>query len=950
MSDYKTYQSKLLHITLNDKERYKSIVERIDAECFDAEYRPIVQGIFHAHVSDMVLTANAYEDFIQRSVNAGDYKKWTGSDAQPIPAKLGEKRKFTSIQKLDNVKSDEFDFLMTKVKESYDRSRAEEVISKFAVDQKGDFYGALAKLSEKANGIASSKDDATFKTMDFASSRKEWLDTLKDKRANPEQIISTGLKDIDECLSKSITEPGILVFFVADVGGFKCSAKDELVQIGSGEYISAQELYERYNNGEDFSLLSLGENQRIYKQSVLQVMDNGVQPCYRITTKSGQTSVMTGNHPYLTFNGYKRLDKLEVGEHVAIARIGIFGESNPGPDIPTWVGCMIADGGTSQRGYRFSNQDKVLLNKLIDACCSLGGRASPVKNSCFDSHVTGLRSLGKRYQIDGKLAIHKFVCREIYSWNKSSLSKMLAAMYGCDGTFRYEEANGKKKVQVIYHTSSEQLAIDIRNLLLKFGIISSIRSHMSYYKRKDGSKHERQSYRVYIRNVKECASFVSQIGFLGEKQERAKEWLFRYESGEFINNPNNDIIPNDIISLVRMKFINGKTEYDCRRFLKGSEANRSNSSPIFDIRNKGISRNKLRRIAEYLDNDRELLDICDSDIYWDEIIAIEYIGEDQTYDIAMPVDHNFVANNFITHNTTTMLNIALNVLKQSQENVMFVSLEMPAHLLMDKIISRESGVPGKKLSYPHLMTEQEIQRVERELDKWDNLKSKFIILDAVDGATVADIARAVEQHSHAKPALVVVDYLTILKPEAWYAKLGQHAWFGYMCKSLRMLGKKHGFSIISAAQLGRDAIKRLKSQKEGAQTVGSEDIRGSHDLSADADALFIQVPLPSEPNEKIQVFCAKSRYGDKTFGGKNSVLLNVKPSVGRVSGERDAAWKAELQMQPMQAATNYEVPIDINADVPNIDPDLDILEDDQPPISDSIFGDTLNEDSLGDGF
>tara|TARA_B100000614_G_scaffold262895_1_gene299694 strand:+ start:48168 stop:49733 length:1566 start_codon:yes stop_codon:yes gene_type:complete len=521
MSDYKTYQSKLLHIALNDRERYKAIVERIDAECFDAEYRPIVQGIFHAHVSDIVLTANAYEDFIQRSVNAGDYKKWTGSDAQPIPAKLGEKRKFTSVQKLDNVKSDEFDFLMTKVKESYDRSQAEEVISKFATEQKGDFYGALAKLSEKANGIASSKDDATFKTMDLANSRKEWLDALKDKRANPEQIVSTGLKDIDECLSKSITEPGMLVFFVADVGGFK---------------------------------------------------------------------------------------------------------------------------------------------------------------------------------------------------------------------------------------------------------------------------------------------------------------------------------------------------------------------------------------------------------------------------------------------TTTMLNIALNVLKQSQENVMFVSLEMPGHLLMDKIISRESGVPGKKLSYPHLMTEQEVQRVERELDKWDNLKSKFIILDAVDGATVADIARAVEQHSHAKPSLVVVDYLTILKPEAWYAKLGQHAWFGYMCKSLRTLGKKHGFSIISAAQLGRDAIKRLKSQKEGSQTVGSEDIRGSHDLSADADALFIQVPLPSEPNEKIQVFCAKSRYGDKTFGGKNSVLLNVKPSVGRVSGERDAAWKAELQMQPIQAVTNYEVPIDINVDVPDIDPDLDIFEDDQPPISDSIFGDTPDEDSLGDGF
>lgn len=951
MSDYETHQRKILHLVTNNPELAEDFAANAKPEYFSIKYRPLAVSIRVMHVRGMTLTKNAYMDFISKACESGEYKDWIDakdSKQSKNMVVIAESTMFSEIANTEHASKNDFDFYISKLKEHYVRQKANDSLSDYNKTAKSDIYKASAELAEKLKGLAGEADAGTARVLDGAEfGEDEWLKNLEQRRKEPEERLLTGFPEIDYSIGVGL-KPGMLTLFVADVGGFKCQFKDELVQIGSGEYISAQELYERYNNGEDLSLLSLGSNQRIYKQSVLHVMDNGIQPCYRVTTKSGQTSVMTGNHPYLTFNGYKRLDELEVGQYVAIARVGVFGETDPGPDVPTWLGCMIADGGSSQPGYRFSNQDQILIDIFTDACNSIGGKVSSVSRSGIDSHVSGLRSLGQKYQIDGKLAVHKSICREIYTWNKDSLSRMLAAMYGCDGTFRYEEVNKKKKVQVIYHTSSKQLAIDVRNLLLKFGIISSIRSHMSSYIRKDGSKHERLSYRVYIRDTEECALFIRQIGFLGEKQERAKEWLQRFEAGDFMGNPNLDIIPNDVIPLVRSKFVNGKTEHGCRRFLKGEEAGRNNSPPIFDSRNKGVGRSKLRKIAEYLNNDKELLDICGSDIFWDEIASIEYVGEDQTYDIAMPVDHNFVANNFITHNTTMMLNVALNIFKQYGKNVLMVPLEMPAEMLFHKVISRESKVELRKIEHADRLSDSEFEKVKREVAKWHDIKHRFVMLDPIDRLRVSDIKKLIEQnYAWFKPDVVIVDYISILRPEVINERAPTHEQIGHMCKDLRQLGRSLGFSVISAAQLSRDAIKKHRKEKEGQQTVGSEDVRGSHDFSADSDNIFAQVPMPSQPNEKLQIFCIKSRYGSKTFpGGKPYAVLNVAPEIGRISSEEDATWECLTPDDSVKHAESMIDDIDMIGDL-----NFDDEDDNAPPSSknlstDEIFSEPEKKDNL----
>ncbi|HAX80598.1 MAG TPA: DNA polymerase III subunit alpha [Cyanobacteria bacterium UBA11372] len=52
----------------------------------------------------------------------------------------------------------------------------------------------------------------------------------------------------------------------------------------------------------------------------------------------------------------------------------------------------------------------------------------------------------------------------------------------------------------------------------------------------------------------------------------------------------------------------------------------------------------------FCNSDPELIADFESEIFWDEIVSIEYIGEEEVFDLTIPENHNFIANDFIAHN------------------------------------------------------------------------------------------------------------------------------------------------------------------------------------------------------------------------------------------------------------------------------------------------------------
>ncbi|MFQ6010461.1 MAG: hypothetical protein ACE5J7_05095, partial [Candidatus Aenigmatarchaeota archaeon] len=83
--------------------------------------------------------------------------------------------------------------------------------------------------------------------------------------------------------------------------------------------------------------------------------------------------------------------------------------------------------------------------------------------------------------------------------------------------------------------------------------------------------------------------------------------------------------------------------------------------------NYNPSRQKLLQIAE-VDNNPALKLLATSDIFWDEIIAMEKLeGKFKVYDISVPEHHNFVANDIIVHNSYSGAVIAEEVMNLPPE-------------------------------------------------------------------------------------------------------------------------------------------------------------------------------------------------------------------------------------------------------------------------------------------
>ncbi len=66
-------------------------------------------------------------------------------------------------------------------------------------------------------------------------------------------------------------------------------------------------------------VMSLNEaSGRIEPHRVNGLLDMGVKPVFRLKTASGRTIRTTGNHPYLTRSGWRRIVEIKVGEEIAV--------------------------------------------------------------------------------------------------------------------------------------------------------------------------------------------------------------------------------------------------------------------------------------------------------------------------------------------------------------------------------------------------------------------------------------------------------------------------------------------------------------------------------------------------------------------------------------------------------------------------------------------------------
>ena len=427
----------------------------------------------------------------------------------------------------------------------------------------------------------------------------------------------------------------------------KCLTGDTLIpDAQTGEYISIEELYKKQHA----NVLSLNlEKLNIEATNTNIVTDNGIKPVYKVTTVSGREITTTGNHPFYTMEGFIELDDLKPGDYVSIAK-NIY-HTKPitmRESHIKFLGYMIGDGTTTNSNLRFSchpSANKIL--KEMNQICK--------ENNCkifkYDSdtecdwHIKGIEKSHREYNnnhlltvikdngLFGKNAFTKTIPNNIFKLNNEQLKIFLSRLYATDG-WATSSNKEKGRVEIGYCSVSKELCKGIQSLLLRFGINSILQEKKTKYNNKINI-----SYTLGIYSISDCKKFIEEIGIFSKEKATNKvleviNLMTDYGTKYPIT------IRNTIEDAIFAKNI---TKQELRNY----------SGIRFDTKYKTLSESKIRKANELIQS-QKIQNILDADIIWDEIESIEYMGEQQTYDFTIPNYHNFVANDFITHNTDTM--------------------------------------------------------------------------------------------------------------------------------------------------------------------------------------------------------------------------------------------------------------------------------------------------------
>ena len=409
----------------------------------------------------------------------------------------------------------------------------------------------------------------------------------------------------------------------------------------TGERVTVEELYKRGKA----HLLTMTDDYKIKPHFTNQILDNGIQKVFKVTTKTGRTIDATGNHPLFTAKGWVPIDDLKIGDKVALAgNMGFFGNKEMNTNEIKLLAYMIGDGNYTTKAIRFCNSSKAIIDELERAVnyfdCDLvqykSGRDidyNIVKkfNRNNNNYPNPVKELLEKHDMFGKRANEKVIPKAIFQLSKNDTATFLSRLYATDGW-----AHAKNNKQVIgYGSVSKELLSDIQHLLLKFGINSYINYKPDKRKENGGEYHN-----LLITNSHDVIKFYKEIGIFSKEDATKKA----YESA-VINKKYDSYLPKEILEFVEQDRIEqGLTKADLCKF-----------NPNARLRLQyDVQRSRLKEFAEVLNND-DLKAFADGEFIFDEIVSVKSVGEVQTYDISIPLTMNFVVDDFITHNTETMV-------------------------------------------------------------------------------------------------------------------------------------------------------------------------------------------------------------------------------------------------------------------------------------------------------
>jgi replicative DNA helicase len=438
---------------------------------------------------------------------------------------------------------------------------------------------------------------------------------------------------------------------LADLRESGCLTADTaLLRADTGAPITFTELLE--DGYEGIQVWSLDDQRRLVTAPLTNVFASGLKDVFRLRLRSGREVKASGNHKFLTFAGWKRLDELSPKDRLAVPRrnaepIGVgLGWSEHRIGL---LAHLIGDGCVLRKQpLHYTSQDPANLDFVEQAAMAEFGITArrvqqqnwwhsylPAPYKCARGRRNPLHEWFIDLGIDDLRSHEKRIPKAMYSASNDEVAAFLRHLWATDG--RVAEPSSVKSgiPNVSYSSTSRALADGVLTLLARFGIIG----RLTVIKEKHS---DRPGYRVLIQSGPSIRTFCRVIGVHGARGERAERLLAEIE--EWSVNTNVDALPREVWDVVKSERKRaGLTE---REFQAAIDTNYCGSA----LYKSGVSRERLMRCAEALDSDI-LREHASDDVFWDEVAEVESLGPEPVYDATVKGTHNFIADGLVAHNS-----------------------------------------------------------------------------------------------------------------------------------------------------------------------------------------------------------------------------------------------------------------------------------------------------------
>ncbi len=496
----------------------------------------------------------------------------------------------------------------------------------------------------------------------------------------PEFIKGTMAKGVGQEKAEEIFD---LILKFGGYGFNKCVVGETVVlDAVTGRRATVKQLFhENCGAGVNFTVHALGDDGKLKPRRVTDVVWNGRKPVTQLRTAQGKVITATSNHPLRTLNGWTNLGDLDLGDWVGLPRRMDVAATTSWPkhELIVLAG-LIAEGNTCHPTclYFYGDEPKLVADfaaaagqfpntvartwarpggRRLEVCLSTGrdtrfqpgqkpwngpGRPSPstdtstavaaIQNRC------GAFLWAQALKIVGLTATGKHVPDKVFTLCDADLELFLGRLWAGDGFL----ANATQAVP-FYATSSEQLAKDVQTLLLRLGIVSGVHRKAFKYRGTDVP-----GFTVHLLGSGSIQTFIDRVGphCLGREPQLAQ--LTAWVSAVSSDRTSKDTIPAEVRIWVDEERRAAKLTW--RELQARSGVSMKEFTGAGSALNRGFRRSTLNKLAKFFASSR-LSNIANSDLFWDRVVSLEPKGVQDTYDLTVEVDHNFVADGLVVHNS-----------------------------------------------------------------------------------------------------------------------------------------------------------------------------------------------------------------------------------------------------------------------------------------------------------